>query len=174
VKNPKRFDEQRCRDMLEGIEKIERWATRGYGEDDDVYRSAVIRELAVIGEAAQHLSERFKAARPEILWAQIAGLRNTVVHQYWDTKWSILEAVVHEDIPLLRETLSAAIGSTGTPPSVSADSFLSVAGSRSALGLASPQIQSASRRPRCGKWMTQARAYCGRPAKHKGACKQRP
>lgn len=166
---PRRSDEQRSADILEAIGKIESWSARGY-PDEEVYRAAVIRELAVIGEAAAHLSQRFRAARPQIPWKQVAALRNSVVHQYWDTKWSILERVVDEDLPPLRATLGTATSRTESQRE--ADASLAAAAARPPFGQSQPATS--SERLRCGKWMPISRAHCGRPAGHAGGCKRRP
>ena len=44
---------------------------------------AVLRRLAVIGEAVEALPDLFKAEYPDTPWASIAGLRNVVVHGYF-------------------------------------------------------------------------------------------
>lgn len=44
---------------------------------------AILRNLAVIGEAVKALPEESIAAMPEVPWASIAGLRNVVVHEYF-------------------------------------------------------------------------------------------
>lgn len=96
-------DGARVADILGAIERIERWTTEG--PHDDRYRSAVIRELAVIGGAAAALSEEFCRRHDAIPWRAIVGLRNQVVHRYWDTSWPICAAVITDDLPVLRTTL---------------------------------------------------------------------
>ncbi len=44
---------------------------------------AILRNLAVIGEAVKALPHEFTAAHPEIPWPSIAGLRNVVIHEYF-------------------------------------------------------------------------------------------
>jgi len=44
---------------------------------------AVLRNLAVIGEAVRSLPTETNEAMPAVPWASIAGLRNTVVHEYF-------------------------------------------------------------------------------------------
>ncbi|MBY0442633.1 MAG: DUF86 domain-containing protein [Mycobacteriaceae bacterium] len=45
--------------------------------------SAILREIGVIGEAVNALPETIIAARPEILWRQIAAMRNFLIHEYF-------------------------------------------------------------------------------------------
>jgi uncharacterized protein with HEPN domain len=58
-------------------------------------QDAVIRNFEVMGEAAKHLSEGFKAAHPESPWKQIAGFRDVLIHDYigvdLDRIWSVIE-----------------------------------------------------------------------------------
>jgi len=49
-------------------------------------RYAVERQLLVIGEAANHVSTKFREDHPEILWQQMIGLRNVLVHEYGEIK----------------------------------------------------------------------------------------
>jgi len=64
-------------------------------------QSAVIRELQVIGEAARMISEETQAQYPEIAWRQISGMRNRVIHEYFDVKLSVVWDVIQHDIPVL-------------------------------------------------------------------------
>lgn len=42
---------------------------------------AVLRDLAVMGEAVRALSDETKDAMPQVPWPAIAGLRNVVIHR---------------------------------------------------------------------------------------------
>lgn len=44
---------------------------------------AVLRNLAVIGEAVRTLPEETRASMPDVPWASIAGLRKVVGHEYF-------------------------------------------------------------------------------------------
>jgi uncharacterized protein with HEPN domain len=44
-------------------------------------RDAILRNLAVIGEAARSLPAEVKLRSPDTPWPSIAGLRNVVVHE---------------------------------------------------------------------------------------------
>jgi uncharacterized protein with HEPN domain len=72
-------------DIRTSISRIERY-TAGLDEEsflaDEKTIDAVVRNLEIIGEAAKQLPADFKARHPAISWAQIAGLRNRIVHDY--------------------------------------------------------------------------------------------
>ncbi len=48
----------------------------------ELVQDAVIRNVAIIGEAASRLSDATTEAHPEIPWRNIAGMRNRLVHDY--------------------------------------------------------------------------------------------
>lgn len=58
-------------------------------------QSAVLRELTVIGEAANRLTLRFRESHSELPWAKIVAFRNLLVHEYdrvdMETVWYVCE-----------------------------------------------------------------------------------
>ena len=62
---------------------------------------ATLRNLELIGEAANQIPEAIRATMPQIQWRQIIAVRNRVAHGYLgldnDTLWSI----IREDVPAL-------------------------------------------------------------------------
>jgi len=63
---------------------------------------AVLRNLAVIGEAVKALPDNFKQERPGTPWASIAGLRNVVVHEYFRVNPDLIRDIVDNQLaPLL-------------------------------------------------------------------------
>jgi uncharacterized protein with HEPN domain len=72
-----------------------------------MYRSAVLHELMVIGEAASFLSDGFKDAHPDIPWKDVIGQRVQLAHHYWDTQRSRIQQTVAEDIPALKAALAS-------------------------------------------------------------------
>ena len=55
----------------------------------------------IVGEAADNVSEDTRRAHPDIPWAQIVGMRNRLVHVYFDIDLQVLWATVHHDLPAL-------------------------------------------------------------------------
>ncbi len=62
---------------------------------------AVIRNLTVIGEAAKHIPEEIIQRYPQTPWAEMRGIRNIVVHEYFGVSIPIIWKTVQEDIPSL-------------------------------------------------------------------------
>ncbi len=51
-------------------------------QTDLFFRSAVERQLEILGEAANRLNPKFQAAHSEVDWSNVVGLRNVIIHQY--------------------------------------------------------------------------------------------
>jgi uncharacterized protein with HEPN domain len=62
---------------------------------------ALTRLLEVIGEAARGLSTEFRAAHPEVPWPKIAGMRDRLIHGYFDVNLDIVWETVTKDLPPL-------------------------------------------------------------------------
>jgi len=56
-------------------------------------QDAVLRNLQVLAESTQRLSEDFKSQHPKIEWYKISGLRNILEHDYLgigiETVWGV-------------------------------------------------------------------------------------
>lgn len=74
-------------------------------EDDDLTNNAVARLFTVIGEAAARLPKNYKQSKPQIPWPQIAGLRNIIVHDYFDLKLDVMWKIIQKDLPVLKREL---------------------------------------------------------------------
>ncbi len=69
-------------------------------------RSAVERELEIIGEAARRLSDSFREAHPGIPWASIIAQRNVLAHQYDKVDHARVWTVASKRLPELLAALS--------------------------------------------------------------------
>ena len=66
---------------------------------------ALVRCVEIIGEAAGRISEASKRAAPDIPWAAIVGMRNRLIHAYFDVDSSIVWKTVTEELPALEGAL---------------------------------------------------------------------
>jgi uncharacterized protein with HEPN domain len=57
---------------------------------DDLYQSAVLQKLIVIGEAASRLSTEFRDRHSHIEWRDVINLRNIAVHRYFGINWEVI------------------------------------------------------------------------------------
>lgn len=58
----------------------------------------VTTPLYNIGEQANCISREFADAHPEVPFAQIAGLRHRLVHDYEGINWSIISSVLFDEL----------------------------------------------------------------------------
>jgi len=93
---------EEARDALEFI--------RGFGRErflaDKRTCKAVAYSLQTLGEAANHVSERFMAEHPLVPWHAMIGMRHRLVHGYRAVSFEIVWAVAKEELPELEILLS--------------------------------------------------------------------
>ena len=70
---------------------------------DELRQDAVIRHLSLIGEAASSISEETRAQRPDIPWRLVRGMRNMLIHQYFDVDLDIVYNTATINVPVLAE-----------------------------------------------------------------------
>jgi uncharacterized protein with HEPN domain len=113
-----RDDRIRLGDVLEAIERIEKYT--GTGRDalsnDELVQTWVVHHLMIIGEACRALSPEFRAAHPEDVWAQAAGLRNVIVHQYFGIDLEIVWGVIERNLPDLKGLVKKVLSTTPYRP----------------------------------------------------------
>ena len=94
--------------ILEAIALIEQFiAGKIFKEfqDDLMLQSAVTRQLEIIGEAAKRLSEEIKDELGNLPWRKIAGMRDTLIHDYIDVDFEIVWKAATEDVQELKKYL---------------------------------------------------------------------
>lgn len=74
-------------------------------ENDVVMTGFVTHELTVIGEAANNLSRDFHDQHPDIDWSKIIGMRNWIVHGYFNVNPKILWDTAKQDLPELKKQI---------------------------------------------------------------------
>ena len=74
-------------------------------EDWDVAKTAfdsILYDLVVIGEAVKTFRDDFKELHPEIPWADIAGMRDILTHEYFRVNSAIIRATIDSPLANLR------------------------------------------------------------------------
>ena len=78
-------------------------------DGDPMLRLALTRAVEIVGEAAAQVSEAGRDEMPALPWLQIIGMRNRLVHAYFDINQNILWDTVQLALPPLLKQLKAAI-----------------------------------------------------------------
>ncbi|HEU0265245.1 MAG TPA: DUF86 domain-containing protein [Geobacterales bacterium] len=104
----------RIEDMLEAVEKIEIY-TAGYDFEhwlaDEKTSDAVVRNLALIGEAARHIPPEVQVQFPQIPWGMMRGFRNVLIHEYFGVDLEVVWRTVVDDLPHLKRYLQEVVTS---------------------------------------------------------------
>ena len=102
-----RDDRERLRDILEAIERIEKYAVRGLAalETEDLLQTWVVHHLMIVGEACRALSADFRTRHTSEVWVLAAGLRNVIVHEYFGIDLEVVWKVIERDLPALKLTV---------------------------------------------------------------------
>jgi len=102
-----RSAQDRFTDILAAIDRCQGY--RPHLDDSDgriaaMAYDAVLRNLAVIGEAVRALPDAETAQMPGVQWAAIAGLRNIVIHEYFRIDPSLVVDILDNELqPLAAE-----------------------------------------------------------------------
>jgi uncharacterized protein with HEPN domain len=95
-------DSIRLRHMLDVAREAESFyqnKTRSSLETDRKLVLALVKCIEIIGEAATKISKESREDLPQIPWSNIIGMRNRLIHAYFDTNFDILWKTITEDIP---------------------------------------------------------------------------
>jgi uncharacterized protein with HEPN domain len=90
--------------MLDAAREAESFSqnkTRNSLDTDRKLALALVKCIEIMGEAAAQISNQSREALPQIPWADIIGMRNRLIHAYFDINLDILWKTVVEDLPPL-------------------------------------------------------------------------
>ena len=97
-----RRDELLIQDMIEAIDHtfdFVKNVTRDEFENNYEKQSAIIRQFEIIGEAATKISNQMKQDNREIEWKDIIGMRNKMIHDYFEINLVVVWDTVRDDLP---------------------------------------------------------------------------
>ena len=99
-----RDDRERLLDILEAVERIEKYTAQGRPafDEDELIQTWVLHHLQIIGEAVRALSPTTTSESEEIEWSKIVGMRNILVHNYFSIDADIVWAVIENDLQSLK------------------------------------------------------------------------
>lgn len=114
-----RDDAIRLRHMLDAAKEARSFIenkSRNSLDSDRQLELALVKCIEIIGEAANQITDESRKDLAQIPWANIIGMRNRLIHAYFDINRDILWTTVNEDLPALIAELEK------TVPTISSDS----------------------------------------------------
>lgn len=108
-------DRERLRHIISAIDRIERYISGKTYEDlvtDDMMYYAVVKNIEIIGEAANMLTPDFISSHAETPWKMVRGMRNYIVHEYFQIDDEVVWDVVTNNLLELREQITHYINDT--------------------------------------------------------------
>lgn len=99
-------DKARLRHILDAILEIENYSLNtdfsGFMKNS-MMRFACIKQMEIIGEAGNHVSDEVKTIFSNVEWSQIIGMRNVFVHEYFGVDPKLVWEIIKVDLPGLKE-----------------------------------------------------------------------
>ncbi len=102
-----RSDRERLLDMLDAIEAVNKYASKGRATFDaeELVQTWIIHHLMLVGEAAAQLSDAFCDKHPDMPWTKITGMRNVLIHGYFAVDNDVVWSAVEDDLPHLESRI---------------------------------------------------------------------
>jgi uncharacterized protein with HEPN domain len=99
-------DRQRLLHILEAIDEIQRYTSntdlKGF-LSNSMMRFACVKQIEIIGEAANTITTETKSIFTDLEWKQIIGMRHILVHEYFGVDFDLIWQVITNDLPELKE-----------------------------------------------------------------------
>lgn len=92
----------RLQHMLESTNAVLSFIKEKNREDLDTNRlllSGILRELEILGEAAGKISQQTKDRFPKMPWKQMVGMRNRLIHAYFDVDHDVIWKTITDVLP---------------------------------------------------------------------------
>ena len=108
-------DKERLLHMIAAIDRILRYTEGKSYEDlvnDDMMYYAVVKNIEIIGEAANMLTTEFQTTHPDTPWKMVKGMRNYIVHEYFQIDDVVVWDVVTNNLLPLKQQLQSYLNST--------------------------------------------------------------
>lgn len=91
--------------IIEAIDKIQNYL-KGLSYksflNNEIVIDAVVRQLEIIGEAANNINKNFQKKYPRIPWKKMIGIRNRLIHEYFGINKEIVWETCKKDLKELK------------------------------------------------------------------------
>lgn len=101
-------DKARLHHILDAINEIENYISGisfNIFSNSSEKKFATVKQLEIIGEAANKITKETKTDYPEVEWIKIIALRNILVHEYYVIDETIVWNIITADLPDLKEQI---------------------------------------------------------------------
>lgn len=113
--SPRRW-RARVEDILSAIDEINLFVKNmNFGEFQEERKTlrAVTADFIIIGEAAVNMPGDVVSSHPEVPWHVMSGMRNALVHAYFDIDSRIVWDTIQQDLPNLVRPLRSMLDESG-------------------------------------------------------------
>ena len=103
-------DKVRLQHILDAINEVEIYLDNVAYEqflENSEKRFATIKQIEIIGEACNALSDEIKVQYPAIPWKSIIGFRNISIHEYFGVNLLLVWEIAKNDLPGLKDEMNA-------------------------------------------------------------------
>lgn len=103
--------------IVECVSRIKHYTNEGKDAfmRDGKTQDAVLRNLQILAESTQRISNGLRTSHPEIDWTRIAGLRNVLVHDYLGINLARIWEIIDHGLPEFEKQVSGILKGLGGP-----------------------------------------------------------
>jgi uncharacterized protein with HEPN domain len=101
-------DKLRLGHILDAISEIENYTSNVELKEflaNSMMRFASIKQIEIVGEAANYITPETKQLFSDIEWKQIIGMRHILIHEYFGVDANLVWQVIVNDIPALKASI---------------------------------------------------------------------
>jgi len=92
-------------DSIKAIEEFSGDMNKKELTSNRLKQSAIVREIEIIGEAVKNISNRTKERYKEVVWKEIIGTRDKMIHHYFGVDLNIIWKILKKDLPKLKRQI---------------------------------------------------------------------
>ncbi|HTG59187.1 MAG TPA: DUF86 domain-containing protein [Terriglobia bacterium] len=113
MKHPERVEdylEPFAQAIERAIQYVEHFGSVVALQQNQQVQDAVIRNIEIIGEAASRIHKQapeFVMAHPQLPWIEMRGMRNKMIHNYFDVSLTVVWNTIKHDLPRLKQQIDS-------------------------------------------------------------------